>query len=136
MDLRNYRSSDFRDVQRLLVSTGLFQKDLDKKEVFNRKREQDKESIILAIECEKVVGCVFFVYDPWISTIFHLGVHPDYRNQGFGSRLIGEAESRLKRRGLDSVGIYVLPDNKPALEFYEKRGYRSFGNYTCLEKKL
>ena len=53
----------------------------------------------------------------WISTI---GVHPDYRRRGIGSRLLAECEARLKEPRLR---LTVRAGNAPAIALYEQFGY-------------
>ncbi len=136
MQIRNYQDSDFPQVEGLLKTLGLFHPHLDTQDIYSTKIKSDAESIILALQDNKPVGCIFFVYDPWISTIFHLGVHPEYRNKGIASQLLEEAERRIQSREANSVGIHVENQNKEALEFYRKRGYSDFGTYLCLEKSF
>ncbi len=136
MKLKNYQDSDFAQLEELLKTSGLFQPNLDTQNIYSAKIKSDDESIILAVQDNRIVGCVFFVYDPWISTIFHLGVHPEYRNNGIATQLLSDAEKIIQDRGVNSVGIYVEDKNEKILEFYRKRGYNEFDSYLCLEKRF
>jgi ribosomal-protein-alanine N-acetyltransferase len=53
----------------------------------------------------------------WISTI---GVHPDYRRQGLGSRLLTECEARLDEPRLR---LTVRATNVAAIALYHRFGY-------------
>ncbi len=55
----------------------------------------------------------------WIATI---GVHPDYRRQGIGSRLLSQCEGRLDEPRLR---LTVRAGNAPAQALYERFGYRA-----------
>lgn len=136
MKIRNYKNSDFLELEKLLKDTELFVEGLDNEKVFSSKIKHDPDSIIVGSENGKIIGVVVYVFDPWVSTIFHLGVHPSYQRKGFGSKLLNEAEKRLKQRGVSSVGIYVSQLNDEVIDFYEKREYYFFENYDCLEKKF
>ena len=54
-----------------------------------------------------------------------LWVHPDYRSQGLGGRLMDWAEER--GRELYCVSAVVDTMSFQAPEFYARRGYRQFG---------
>ncbi len=135
MELVYYSDDDYQKLKELLEEAKLFVDYLDKREIINRKTEQDPESIIIAKENDRVVGSIFFVYDPWMSSIFRLCVHPEYRNKGIGSALMDKAEENLRDRGVETVGIYVEKDNE-SIDFYSRRGYKYFGDYNAMEKKL
>jgi GNAT superfamily N-acetyltransferase len=56
--------------------------------------------------------------------IFLLYVNPDHRRQGIGSALMQQAEMWAKARGDRQIGLQVFQQNQPALNLYEKLGYR------------
>ena len=69
----------------------------------------------------------------WINVLF---VHPDYRRQGIGRRLVEKAETDMKERGANNVTVAAYSpnyffagidaDNYPeAICFFEKHGYIS-----------
>ncbi len=77
----------------------------------------------IALDVETVVG--FVVGDRrrwdqvgWIATV---GVHPDYRRQGIGRRLLVKCE-----RGMDvpRIRLTLRPSNSVARTLYESMGYR------------
>ena len=76
-----------------------------------------------ALEGQKLAG--FIALDlrrthkiAWIAT---LAVHPDYRRQGIGSRLLEVAESKV---ALPRIRLSVRRSNQPAIDLYRKYGYR------------
>lgn len=54
----------------------------------------------------------------WIATIM---VHPDYRRQGIGARLLQACEARLP---MGRVKLSVRESNQSAIGMYENFGYR------------
>ena len=69
----------------------------------------------------------------WINVLF---VHPDYRRQGIGRRLVEKAETDMKERGANNVTVaayspnYFFPgidkQNYPqAAAFFDAMGYQS-----------
>jgi ribosomal-protein-alanine N-acetyltransferase len=53
----------------------------------------------------------------WIATI---SVHPDYRRQGLGSRLMTLAEESV---GTKAMRLSARASNREALQLYQERGY-------------
>lgn len=53
----------------------------------------------------------------------------EMRGSGLGSRLIRQAEEEARRRGCASAFVYTVTFQAP--EFYERHGYRRFGEITC-----
>ena len=62
-----------------------------------------------------------------IGKIERVATIPDYRSQGIGSLVIGEAEKWLKELGAKKV---LINSRKAAVRFYEKLGYKPEWNKT------
>lgn len=135
-NIRNYKDDDSSKLEQLLKDIGIYYEPLDKKDIFKKKVEHDPESIILAEDDDKLIGTVFIIYDPWHSCVYHLGVHPDYRNEGIANKLMNEAEKRLKARGIEKVTLFVEEENSKVVDFYKKRGWNICGKTICMEKGL
>jgi ribosomal protein S18 acetylase RimI-like enzyme len=60
----------------------------------------------------------------WISMV---AVDADYRRRGFARALLEEARAISARAGKTYVGLEVLADNAPAIQLYERLGYRRLG---------
>ena len=135
MELRSYQPGDFRQIKQLLIKCKLFDKSYDTKGKLDRKKPRD--SIIVADDNGCIVGCIFYTWDNWDSSLYRLAVNKRYRNRGIGTRLLEEAEKRLKKRGADVSSSRIHVRNKTALKFLRKHGYHgSWGPYWGLEKKL
>jgi ribosomal protein S18 acetylase RimI-like enzyme len=70
-----------------------------------------------------------WVADTWVTgervgEIESLGVLPEHRGRGLGSRLMDGLEEELRRQGVTDLVLGVLPGNAPAARLYERRGYR------------
>jgi len=57
----------------------------------------------------------------WIST---LGVLPEYRRQGLGSRLLRACEGQLP---VSRIRLSVRAANEPAIQMYTRSGYQHHG---------
>ncbi len=134
MKIRNYKPQDYIQVKKLLQLVGLFDKNFDSKKKLNSKTP--KNSIIVAEEQGKIIGCVFFTFDNWDSSIYRLGVSPEYQKMGIGKKLLKEAEKRLKKLGAKISCINVEIKNQKATKFYEKQGYKKIAKEYYMEKKL
>ena len=56
-----------------------------------------------------------------------MGLLKEYRGRGLGSRLLEEALSAAKERGLERVGLDVYASNTPAINLYQKFNFQVEG---------
>jgi len=74
---------------------------------------------------DAIVGMIGVqVYDPDTAEIRRLRVRESHRRRGIGSRLLETAVAHCRERGLLKVSLDVLVDRKPAIELFEKTGFR------------
>ncbi len=83
---------------------------------------------LLVAELEgTIVGYLAYTLNPKDKTgeVQLLAVHPDYQNQGFGTRLNLAALEAMKAAGMQLavVGTGGDPSHAPARKSYEKAGY-------------
>jgi len=52
-----------------------------------------------------------------------MGVHPDFRRQGIGARLLRAALAHAEKMGLERVELEVFASNQPARRLYESFGF-------------
>ncbi|MGL5511709.1 MAG: GNAT family N-acetyltransferase [Sporomusa sp.] len=58
------------------------------------------------------------------ANIIDLYVHPNFRKQGIGSKLLDAASQWAKDRELDYIELNVLFENRNAIKLYEHLGYK------------
>jgi ribosomal protein S18 acetylase RimI-like enzyme len=63
---------------------------------------------------------------PGVPLLNRLVVAPGHRNNGIGTRLLAEAERRLRDLGHERVALGVRVDNEAAIRLYERLGYRQW----------
>lgn len=97
----------------------------------SRQSRQDPETIQCAMLDERVVGIVQL--DPDQDTEEGVGVIPfcymlpEYRYQGLGVQLLGQAVSTYRSLGRDTLRLRCAPDNEAGQRFYRKYGFQKAG---------
>jgi ribosomal protein S18 acetylase RimI-like enzyme len=61
------------------------------------------------------------------GAIWQLATHPELQSLGLGTRLVREAERRIRRRGLRWAILGVEDNNPRARALYERLGYEAYG---------
>lgn len=136
MILRDYQDADFDRLITLLKEAGTFYEPADRRDTFRKKIGMHPGSIIIAEEDGSIVGTVFIIYDPFQSFVYHLSVHPEYQRKGIGSKLMDEAERRLRYKGVERPTLFVEEDNSGVVSFYKKKGWFVLYKVYCMEKEL
>ena len=134
--IRYYKDSDYKDVKQALKEGKLYDDIWENRKNLRRKIKRDPESIFLAINDNKIIGCVFIVEDGWNAFIWRLSVRKKYRRQGIGKMLMQKAEEIIKKRGIKESSIFVDTKNKRLKQWYKKQGYLKTSDYTFFYKKL
>jgi ribosomal protein S18 acetylase RimI-like enzyme len=70
-----------------------------------------------------------WVADTWVSgdrvgEIESVGVVPELRGRGLGTRLLDALEQALREDGVHDLVVGALPGNTGAVRLYERRGFR------------
>jgi ribosomal protein S18 acetylase RimI-like enzyme len=134
--LRNYvHATDFASVKANLILVQMYDEEWDKESRIAGKSSQSPDSFLVAESDGRVVGSIF-VIDDFYPFLFRLNVHPDYRRQGVGERLITEACRRVKAHGFAEVGFFVDETNEHLKKWYEKQGFHGEHVYRSYWKKL
>ncbi|MFM6832149.1 MAG: GNAT family acetyltransferase [Novosphingobium sp.] len=80
-------------------------------------------AVLLAIDGERLHGCVMAGFDGHRGWVYYLATHPASRGQGIGRALMAAAEDWLKALGSPKVQLMVRGDNTVARGFYDALGY-------------
>jgi putative acetyltransferase len=82
----------------------------------------------VALDGERVVGWAD-VFAAWAHALAHrgtlgMGVHPDYRGQGLGRRLLQACIDKAWNKGMTRIELEARADNAAALRLYESLGFQ------------
>ncbi len=97
---------------------------------------RDPEGLFLSKVGQEIVG--FVAGDAnWFSkrsrkrvgAVHEIVVLPRYRGMGIGKALMERVFEYFRVKGLDTVELWVGDENKRALEFYKRLGFKEDGRY-------
>ncbi len=78
----------------------------------------------------KIIGSIGAEKSDWHEntlTLHMFMIHPQYRNQGYGTKLFQSAENLLAKEGETQVDLLVRNDNTKAIKMYLRLGYQNLG---------
>ena len=133
--IRSYHVSDFPQVKEILQNGKLYWEISDNEQALERKISQQPDSILVAVEDDKIVGTQFIVED-FLPLLFRLAVHPDYRGKGIGKALMQRGEELLRQKGYSHVNMLVAADDAELQNYYEKQGYEKGHSYVWMVKEF
>lgn len=78
-------------------------------------------------EAEKIAGYggVWLMYDS--GNITNIAVHPDYRREGIGRKILGVLTDICTEKGMEEITLEVREGNIPARSLYESEGFENCG---------
>jgi ribosomal-protein-alanine N-acetyltransferase len=75
----------------------------------------------------EIAGFILAYGESGEGHIITLDVREPFRHRGVGSRLLRSAETSLAARGVRCIELETATNNRAAIAFWEKHGYRAFG---------
>jgi len=78
-----------------------------------------KSNTIVAVKDEQIIGMMSMKNGDTLSWIDHLYIHPEFVNDGLGSRFIEKALTALK----PPIRLVTFQENEGARRFYERHGF-------------
>jgi len=92
---------------------------------WNREKNWDsKNSFVYGFEDKGYVFYSFTSKEPKHCTIRHLFVLEEYRGKGVGRKIIEMIKTHMRMRSIKRFRFFC---NKPAIEFYNKLGFKYLG---------
>jgi ribosomal protein S18 acetylase RimI-like enzyme len=124
MEIRPFEDTDEEAVVALWERCGLLRPWNDPHKDIARKRLLQRELFLVGFEGGAIVGTLMAGYDGHRGWINYLAVDPARRRKGFGRALVERAERRLSELGCPKVNLQVRRENREAMAFYERIGFR------------
>lgn len=88
-----------------------------------RKLAVQPELFLVGERDGEIVATVMAGYDGHRGWINYLAVKPDCRKQGYGRRMMEEAERLLTERGAPKINLQVRATNTEVIAFYASVGF-------------
>lgn len=101
-----------------------------------KKMQRDADLFLVAEAEGKVIGSVLGGYDGRRGMVYHLAVADEFRLRGVGAELMDELERRLREKGCIRYYLLVTKDNRTAIRFYEKRGWKQMDDLRLYGKDI
>ncbi len=83
----------------------------------------ERHPLLVYAETDRVIGFVRLRQEGDVYWIEDIGVDQTERGQGHGRAMLAALEAYVQERGQDSLFVFVLPENRKAIEFYVANGY-------------
>ena len=80
----------------------------------------------LAVE-QKLIGYVLALVAPESADLLNIGIHPNYKRQGYGELLLTHLLVQLKEAAVNALILEVRVENHIAINFYQKQGFEGIG---------
>jgi ribosomal protein S18 acetylase RimI-like enzyme len=129
-EIRDYREKDYASLMRLWGVTGLaLPERKDDAGVIKRCNDMGGRLLVLENTAEgEIIGSSWMTWDGRRTYLHHFGIHPDWQNMGFGTKL-AEASLEWIRSTGRQVKMEVHKKNSAAINIYKKLGFFAFEEY-------
>jgi ribosomal protein S18 acetylase RimI-like enzyme len=121
--IRSYNPEDEKEVVNLWFKCNLLVPHNNPRHDIERKLKTNPEWFLVGVLDGEVVATCMVGYEGHRGWINYLAVSPHYQRRGIATRLIKEAERRLRAVGCPKINLQVRASNKEAITFYERIGY-------------
>jgi ribosomal protein S18 acetylase RimI-like enzyme len=123
--IREYRTEDYESVLELWAGAGLpFKPEgRDRRDSIDTQVRRPNMIFLVAESERTLVGTVIATHEGRKGWINRLAVDPGFRRRGIGSRLVREAEDRLKGLGMDVLACLIEGGNDASVRTFETLGY-------------
>lgn len=137
IQIKQIKHSDFMGVLSLWKKAGLGLDD-EKIELLTMQMvvKINPTSCLVLIKDKIIIGAALGTFNGKRGWIYHLAIHPDYQQAGFGALLLKRIEQELKKKGAHRVHLGVEYTNLKVLPFYEKSGYSVVNDALWLGKNI
>jgi ribosomal protein S18 acetylase RimI-like enzyme len=121
--IRPYQNSDKRDVIKLWDMCDLIVPQNDPEKDIYEKMSFQPDLFFIGNYNKVLIGTIMVGYDGHRGWIYYLAVHPGYRRNGFGNKLMNHAAKVLSDMGCSKINVQIREYNAMVIGFYKKLGY-------------
>ena len=152
LHLRQYQPSDFKELKAIWKAGDIKLDDTDGAKAIaeNLKRFKNSYRIFIAeaqmVDAKKnkpvgqsrIAGGVVATFDGHRVYVYHLAVHPDFRNVGLGRELLKTCEAQAKHWGARHLRLSARkdPSRAAARKMYENAGWQADESISIYRKTL
>jgi ribosomal protein S18 acetylase RimI-like enzyme len=128
--IRDYRDSDFEEIQALWQPLGLGSSQRgDTAEVIRQTINLGGKLLVMEDETTgKIIGTSWMTIDGRRNYLHHFGIDQNYQGQGLGKMLLDASMEFAREMGLQ-LKIEVHRENQRALNLYTRYGFKYLGDY-------
>ena len=74
-------------------------------------------------------------YDGHRGWINFLAVHPDFRENGYGQKIMNSVETEIRKMGCPEINLWIRTENDKIASFYHKLGF-TYDHVISMGKRL
>ncbi len=137
MKIRKIKLRDFDELYALWITAGLRpkSKEQERKEM-TLTLKLNPTSCFALIDKKQIVGSILGAFNGRRAWIYHLAIHPNYQQKGYGALLMQNVEHILSKKKATRALVAVSVGNEQVIPFYQKQGYKLFYDAAYLGKDL
>lgn len=133
--IRSYRPGDEASVVTLWSACGLVVPQNDPRRDIKRKLRVSPEWFLVGQIAGEIVATCMAGYEGHRGWINYLAVAPSHQRRGLATRLVREAESRLRQAGCPKINLQIRTANTGVIDFYKTLGF-AVDDVVSLGKRL
>jgi N-acetylglutamate synthase len=84
----------------------------------------------------RIIGTVLAGHDCRRGYIYHLAVHPNWRRQGLGRKLVDRCLSALAGAGIQKSHLFVFNNNASGIAFWKSIGWEERSDLKVMSKVI
>lgn len=105
------------------ATDGIWHSNDDERDNLERYLRRNPGLSVVALQDDRIIGTVKCGHDGRRGYLHHLGVVPEYRNQGIGKIMVDVCLKNLAREGITKVRVFVFDGNTDAIAFWKRIGF-------------
>ena len=88
-----------------------------------RKLQVQPELFLVGILDSNLIATVMGGYDGHRGCVNFLAVHPDFRENGYGQKIMNSVETEIRKMGCPKINLQIRTGNDRVTSFYQKLGF-------------